>query len=84
MEDHAGVADLDDPSKQFLDEMPILQRRYAVVQLEWSQVEFVIRAHRDEDLQALMNRVGCAWRAKAQGDLTVFEFEIRVTLKMGQ
>ncbi|KAJ5245890.1 Vacuolar protein sorting-associate Vta1 N-terminal [Penicillium chermesinum] len=82
MESHAGVIDLDDPSPQFYDEMPSLRRRYAVVRLQWSRVEFIIRGHRDEDLRALMNRVGCAWRAQERGDLTVFEFEIRVILKM--
>lgn len=81
MERHVELGD-GDPEVQLFDDMPILRRRYAVVCLEWSKVEFVIRRHRDEDLHALNDRVGCAWRAKERGDFEGFEFLIRVTLKM--
>jgi hypothetical protein len=53
---------------------------HAVVLLQWSGVSFVMRRETD-DLQSLANRIGCAWRAKENGELQAFEFVIRVTLK---
>ncbi|KAJ5156999.1 uncharacterized protein N7482_008099 [Penicillium canariense] len=54
---------------------------YAVVLLRWSGVSFVMRRETD-DLQSLMNRIGCAWRAKEEGELQAFEFAVEVTLRM--
>ncbi|KAJ5573423.1 uncharacterized protein N7459_007850 [Penicillium hispanicum] len=81
MEEECGIWEVDETSRQLFDDMPILRRRYAVVHLKWSGARFVIRRDSD-DLQALVNRVGYAWKAKDQGQLGVFEFEIGVTLKM--
>lgn len=78
------VTECDEVWDQLSSEMPELYRRYAisaVVRLRWSNVSFVIRRGTD-DLQALVNRVGCAWRAKDQGKLDTFEFAIEVTLNM--
>lgn len=77
------MAEFDPIWKQFTRDMPQLQPGHttsAVVFLRWSGVSFVIRRGTD-DLQALIDRVGCAWRAKNQGELRTFEFEIEVTLK---
>lgn len=68
---------------QLSREMPALRRRRAVsaiVHLRWSKVSFVIRRGTG-DLQALLNRVGSAWRAKQQGELSTFEFGIELTLR---
>jgi len=84
-------------TNDFLDEMekrccceydpPLLQLfegvrqfSHAVVLLQWSGVSFVMRRETD-DLRSLANRIGCAWRAKEEGELQTFEFVIRVTLK---
>lgn len=69
---------------QLSREMPALRRRNtvsAMVYLRWSKVSFVIRRGTG-DLQALLNRVGYAWRAKQQGELSTFEFGIELTLRM--
>ncbi|KAJ5363802.1 uncharacterized protein N7496_009515 [Penicillium cataractarum] len=58
----------------------VRQFSHAVVLLQWSGVSFVMRRETD-DLQSLANRIGCAWRAKGEGELQTFEFVIRVTLK---
>lgn len=58
----------------------VRQFSHAVVLLQWSGVSFVMRRETD-DLQSLANRIGCAWRAKGEGQLETFEFVIRVTLK---
>ncbi|KAJ5678454.1 uncharacterized protein N7477_004087 [Penicillium maclennaniae] len=76
MENKAGDA----VSQQLLSEMVCLNRCYAVVHLNWSGVSFVIRRG-GQDLQALENRVICAWNAKDEGALNMIEFEIGVTLK---
>ena len=81
MEDKSGIFDSEDASSQFFDDMPCLRGRYAVVRLKWSGATFVIRRNSD-DLQALENRVICAWMAKEKGELDSFEFEIQVTIKM--
>ncbi|KAJ6119242.1 hypothetical protein N7523_003522 [Penicillium sp. IBT 18751x] len=70
----------DKVSQQLLSEMACLNRCYAVVHLNWSGVSFVIRRG-GQDLQALENRVICAWNAKDEGALNMIEFEIGVTLK---
>lgn len=70
----------DEASRQLYNEMPSLSRRYAVVRLNWSGVSFLIRRGKP-DLQALDYRVFCAWKAKDDGELTMIEFEIGVTLK---
>lgn len=78
------MAEFDPVWRQISSDMPQLQRRHAtsaVVYLRWSGVSFVIRRGTD-DLQALIDRVGCAWTAKNQGALRTFEFEIEVSLKM--
>lgn len=76
MEEHVGDA----VSSQLYNDMPYLNRCYAVVHLNWSGVSFVIRRGK-EDLHALENRVICAWNAKDEGGLNMIEFEIGVTLK---
>ncbi|KAJ5309457.1 Heat shock protein DnaJ N-terminal [Penicillium atrosanguineum] len=76
MEDKAGAT----VSKQLYSEMACLNRCYAVVHLNWSGVSFMIRRGKP-DLQALENRVICAWNAKDEGTLNMIEFEIGVTLK---
>lgn len=81
MEEGLSLPGGDDSSMQLYNEMSTLRRRYAVVHLKWSGVCFVIRRGTD-DLQALVNRVRCAWAAKDRGELELFEFKIGVTLKM--
>lgn len=76
LEDKAGNT----VCQQLFSEMPCLKRCYAVVYLNWSGVSFVIRRGK-QDLQALENRVICAWNAKDEGALNMIEFEIGVTLK---
>lgn len=58
----------------------VRQFSHAMVLLQWSGVSFVMRRETD-DLQSLAHRIGCAWRAKGEGELQAFEFVIRVTLK---
>lgn len=82
MEEGLGFLERDGSSMQLYNEMSTLRRRYAVVHLKWSGVCFVIRRGTD-DLQALVNRVRCAWAAKDRGELDLFEFKIGVTLKDG-
>lgn len=68
-----------EPSRlQLFEDVP--QFSHAAVLLQWSGVSFVMRRE-TEDLKSLANRIGCAWRAKEQGELQTFEFVIRVTLK---
>lgn len=79
------VAESDPILRQITRDMPPFQRRQvtsAVVHLRWSGVSFVIRLGAN-DLQALMDRVGCAWSAKNKGELHTFEFQIDVSLRMG-
>lgn len=68
-----------EPSRlQLFENVPQFSR--AAISLQWSEVSFVMRRETD-DLKSLANRIGCAWRAKEQGELQTFEFVIRVTLK---
>lgn len=78
------MAEFDPVWRQISRDVPQFQRRHAtsaVVYLRWSDVSFVIRRGTD-DLQALIDRVSCAWQAKSQGVLHMFEFEIEVNVKM--
>ena len=81
MEEACGIWSVDETSRQLFEDMPMLRRRYGVVHLKWSGARFVIRRESD-DLQALRDRLGCAWMARDRGQLTALEFEIGVTLKM--
>lgn len=62
--------------EKFLDMQP-----YAVVTLPWSSTKtaFMIRPDTD-DLNALLDRLGCAWAAQEQGKLDMLELEVEVTL----
>ncbi|KAJ5179165.1 hypothetical protein N7492_002375 [Penicillium capsulatum] len=67
-------------SAQIYNENPIFQCQYALINLKWSGTTFIMRRGSD-DWQALVDRVGCAWTAKANGELNVVEFVIEVKFK---
>ncbi|KAJ5483934.1 hypothetical protein N7539_005730 [Penicillium diatomitis] len=58
----------------------VRQYSHAVVSLCWSGVSFVLREDTD-DLQSLVDRISCAWRAKQKGEWGLFELAVRVVLK---
>lgn len=78
------IYEADEVEKQLHRENPGLQcprAISAVVCLRWSGVSFMIRRGTN-DLQAILHRVECAWKAKEQGHLDELEFVIDVTLNM--
>lgn len=81
----AKICGTDDSVAQIAQEMAemgaqMYRHEYALVHLEWSGITFKVR--RDSgDWQALVDRVGCAWTAKRNGELKTVEFKISVKLK---
>lgn len=85
LEDMEKACSIDSSSAQIANEMrgletPISRYQYAVIHLKWSGTRFVMRRGSD-DWQALVDRVGCAWTAKANGELQAVEFVIEVEFK---
>lgn len=85
LDDMEKACSIDEFYAQIASEMPELEEpifrySYAMIHLKWSGATFVMRRGTD-DWQALVDRVGCAWTAKANGELSTVEFVIEVEFK---